>query len=573
MAKKKRTSNRPLADWASYEDASQYRRSEYEGTDDYGFEEEDSFLERPPRGNANQYSRYGGSYRAREDGYSFDEGRNIPFLRSDRQPAGRGYASDYGYGYGDQQDAGDSQAYSRDSYGKRSRRHAGRRRRRIRGKLILIALVALLFVSAGSAFAYFRAVTSNLAEGLDPNLENVLAHTDLTGEPSYFLLLGTDASMERKNDETYGESFRTDTILLARIDPVDQKATLISMPRDTMIDMDEEGTQKLNAAYAIGGASTAVTEVSELAGVDISHFCLIDMDGLTSLVDALGGIEVDVPMEIDDADAGGHLDAGPQTLNGEQALILCRSRNAFEEYGAGDLYRAANQRLVLQAIASKILSSNPITIARSITAISEFVSTDLTVKEVIALAKAFQGIDTQQSIYTDSMPTTSEYIDDLWYEVVDEEAWEAMMDRVDAGLPPEESSVVDERAGVTLANSGEKTEKDKEEEAKESEDDFPFSGTVSVRNGTDVTGAGSSALLMLEEAGCSVLDAADADATDYEQTLVVYSDEADKEEAEAIAALLGSSAQIVLNSGEYLTQADFLVIIGADLAGDIAGNA
>ena len=437
-------------------------------------------------------------------------------------------------------------------------------------------LALILVAGAGSAFAYIKAIDKNLSEGLDPQLKNVLVSTNMKKEPFYMLLLGTDASLERKNDETYAEVFRTDTILLTRIDPVEQKVTLVSMPRDTMIDMGENGTQKLNAAYAIGGASAAVTEVSDLSGVGISHFCLIDMDGLTSVVDALGGIEVDVPMEIDDEDAGGHLDAGLQTLNGEQALILCRSRNAFEEYGAGDLYRAANQRLVLQAIASKILSSNPATIAKSVTAISEFVSTDLSVGQIISLAECFRGIDVQESIYTASMPTHSEYTDDLWYEVVDEKAWKAMMDRVDSGLPPSEESVVDERAGVTLANSGDGdsggSSQSDSSDGSQPEGATARGGSVCVRNGADVTGAGSAAMSVLEEEGFTVLDAADADATDYLTTLVVYDDESFAAQAQELADLLGDSAEAVQNDGTYTLKGDILVVVGADLAEDIAAR-
>ena len=94
---------------------------------------------------------------------------------------------------------------------------------------------------------------------------------------------------------------------------------------------------------------------------------------------ALGGVEVDVPMEIDDEDAGGHLDAGLQTLSGDQALILCRSRHAYDEYGDGDRYRAANQRLVLGAIAKKILSTDPATMANTISALSQYITTDFKV--------------------------------------------------------------------------------------------------------------------------------------------------------------------------------------------------
>ena len=139
---------------------------------------------------------------------------------------------------------------------------------------------------------------------------------------------------------------------------MDKKATLVSIHRDTLVDMGEYGQNKLNAAHAIGGAALTVKTVSKLAGVPISHYAEINFDGFKDIVDALGGVEVDVPMEIDDEDAGGHLDAGLQTLSGDQALILCRSRHAYDEYGDGDSYRAANQRLVLSAIAKKILSAD-----------------------------------------------------------------------------------------------------------------------------------------------------------------------------------------------------------------------
>ena len=141
--------------------------------------------------------------------------------------------------------------------------------------------------------------------------------------------MGTDGSDDREASEEFaGDQFRSDSIMLTRIDPVNKKVTLVSLHRDTLVDMGEYGQNKLNAAHAIGGAAMSVKTVSELAGVPISHYAEINFDGFKDIVDALGGVEVDVPMTIDDADAGGHLDEGLQTLNGDQALILCRSRHA-----------------------------------------------------------------------------------------------------------------------------------------------------------------------------------------------------------------------------------------------------
>ena len=161
------------------------------------------------------------------------------------------------------------------------------------------------------------------------------------------LLIGADKSQDRDESGEYWRFNTEPSMILARVDPKEKEVTLISIPRDTQVDIPGHGTQKINAAYAFGGASLAVDTVSELAGVPISHYAEIDFDGFKAVVDALGGIEVDVPMEINDDMAGGHVDAGLQTLNGEQALILCRSRHNYDDIGNGDAIRAANQRLVL----------------------------------------------------------------------------------------------------------------------------------------------------------------------------------------------------------------------------------
>ena len=417
MANRKRTPNPLSAEREFTEDASRYSRREYEGRCCCGDEEESDFEQRPISHDVGRYSRYNAGAYGRHSGdgalgyeaeaHACGEGYPVGM------PEERLYPDNHLDPNREGCDGDGFSGFSREAYAGSASRYASKCRRSRKIKVALLAIVLLVLAGVGTAFAYMHSINSNLSEGLDTNLDETLVRTNLTKEPFYMLLMGTDASLERQNDESYAEVFRTDTILLARIDPIDKKVTLVSMPRDTMIDMDADGIQKLNAAYPIGGASAAVREVSDLAGVGISHFCLVDMDGLKSVVDSLGGIEVEGPMDIDDEDAGGHLDAGLQTLDGEQALILCRARNAFEDYGAGDIYRAANQRLVLQAIASKVLSSDIGTIAKTTTALSEFIKTDLSVSDIVGLAQAFQGIDAENSIYTAAMPTTSKLVDDI----------------------------------------------------------------------------------------------------------------------------------------------------------------
>lgn len=451
---------------------------------------------------------------------------------------------------------------SRDEYAKshKKKKH---------GKLFYAAIAALavVLIGAGAAFAYVQVLSGNLHAGLG-DVSGALVKTDLTKEPFYMLLMGTDESAERNESGDFGGSYRTDSIILARIDPVNKKVTLVSVHRDTMTDFgDQYGVGKLNAAHVYGGAALAIEKVSELADVDISHYAEINFDGFRDVVNALGGVEVNVPMEIDDEDAGGHLDAGLQTLNGDQALILCRSRNAFEEYGPGDNYRAANQRLVLSAIAQKILDSDIVTIASVVNTLSQYVTTDLSVTDIIGLAQAMQGLDTSTSMYTAMQPTETEWVDGICYEVTNESEWKAMMKRVDAGLSPTEGDIVDSSSGTILANSG---SGDSGATSESQAVVRKAGGTVSVRNGNGIAGAGLDAAERIQELGYSI-DTSNADNFDYPETVVVYENASDAEYAQAIVDALGVG-KAVQNNNDYLFESDFLIVLGADWDGTAAGT-
>ena len=125
-----------------------------------------------------------------------------------------------------------------------------------------------------------------------------------------------------------------------------------------------------------------------------------------------------------------------QTLNGDQALILCRSRHAFDDLGDGDVYRARHQRLFITALANKLLSSDAATLASSISGIADCISTDMKISDIISLAQSMRGMDTSTGIYSAMCPTGGVYTDGVWYEFVNEAEWKTMMSRVDAGLSP-----------------------------------------------------------------------------------------------------------------------------------------
>jgi len=424
-------------------------------------------------------------------------------------------------------------------------------------RVAAIVVLAVVLVGAGVALAFVSGITGNLHAGVGDDLRAALVKTDMAKEPFYMLLLGTDGSAERDQDPYYGGGYRSDSMMLARIDPIKKKATLISIGRDIQVDLGGEyGKQKINAAFAFGGPAMAVKAVSNLAGVPISHYAQVDFDGFAAMVDALGGVEVDVPMAIvDDWDAGGSVPGGLQTLDGAQALILCRARNSYAPISAHpDEMRAANQRLVLSAIARKLLASDVATIASTVSAMSSYVTTDLELTDIIGLAQIMKGLNPDTDIYTASVPTTSSYIQDIWYEFIDKDAWNTMMKRVEAGEPPVEEAIVDETTGTILATAGAGTASSAEKQA-----------LVTVKNGTNISGLASKVRTKLMENGfVNVVIGDIAQGYKYPDTLVIYNEQHQAREAEDIVNCIGQG-KAILNDGSYLLlDTDFLVVIGDD---------
>lgn len=464
----------------------------------------------------------------------------------------------------------DAASYSRSSAA--ARYSDARQVRQRKGKLKVFLIVLLTFILAGgvAAFAYVNGISSRLSAGIDAALRGQL--TEATGgDPFYMLLIGTDKSEERVNSVDYGadsSAYRTDSILLARIDPTEKKVTLVSIHRDTLVDLGSNGRQKINAAYSIGGAAYTVEVISEFAGVPISHYAEIDFDQFVSVVDTLGGIDVNVAVDcIDPEYTGADIKAGEQTINGEQALQLCRARHAYDNYGDGDLYRAANQRMVIGAILKKILSSNVATMTGTISTIAEAVSTDLSLTDILGLATSFQGFNLDTDLMSGMEPTNSKYVNETWYEICDTEAWQTMMMRVDKGLSPYSSESQDPTAavlGTTGATENEADSLDNAETESVDTSDTEYTGTVEVLNGAGIDGLAGRVASTLSNYGFDTTSAS-ADSFDYSTTRVIYVGEENKAKANAVAETLGLDS-IVADDGTYAGEAEVVVVLGADQA-------
>ena len=254
-----------------------------------------------------------------------------------------------------------------------------RPRRRPRwGRRILIGfLVLLLLITGGLVW-------------MDFSLNRVAAIEDYPGRPAEaagtnWLIVGSDSreglTDEQKAELTTGDAAgkRTDTILVAHIPDNDTPPTLLSLPRDSNVEIPGHGVSKINAAFALGGAPLLVKTVEGATGLRIEHYAEISFGGFADIVDAVGGVEMDIPEEMHDTVTGVTIPAGHQTLNGVQALGFVRMRHSSAT-PRSDLDRVANQRKFIGALAAEIATPgtllNPFTLFPVIGGITDALTVD-----------------------------------------------------------------------------------------------------------------------------------------------------------------------------------------------------
>lgn len=464
------------------------------------------------------------------------------------------------------------------------------RKRKIVVRGVLISLLCVLLAGGGALAMYIGGINNQLTSGLDKNTKELLADSVQYDDPFYMLLLGVDKSQERMESSEYGadeSNYRADSIILARIDPKGQQVTLVSLHRDTMTDMSDmgAGTQKLNAAYSLGGPSYMIKCVEKLCGVDISHYAEVDFEQFAGIVDTIGGITVDLPIDIKDDYSGADLTAGEHTLNGDEALALARSRHAYDDYGDGDVFRAANQRMVIAAIVKKVLTLDIATMTNAVSQLAGGVTTDVNISDILGLAVQFKDLDVEHNVYSGMEPTSGYYTNNTWYEKIDEAAWQKMMDRVKEGKPPLDSESEDQTSGLigtmagadALTSSGDGSgtgTADTVSAGNGSGDgngngslgvEPAYTGSVDVINSSGVSGAASRASEKLGSAGFSCNESVYS--SNETVTKVYYNGDAAKAKAAGVAKTLGvSESNVSENTGAWTTNYDVIVVLCSDHA-------
>ncbi|MGY3765909.1 LCP family protein [Vagococcus vulneris] len=250
--------------------------------------------------------------------------------------------------------------------------------------LFLVAILGLV----GYGIKMFSDANKFLNDSYHPRTasKSINDNIDVQKDPISILVLGLD-----DNDERNLGSARTDSMLLLTLDPTKEIINTVSIPRDTYTQINSKefkGKDKINAAYSYGGIDTTIDTVENLINVPINYYTTVDFEAFEEIVNALGGVEIEVPFTLTEQNAKGkkvvQLKEGKHKLNGEQALAFSRTR-----YIDNDVERGKRQQQVLEAVANKAMAVGSIAKYKSIlNALDGHIQTDMPSDKILSVAQS-----------------------------------------------------------------------------------------------------------------------------------------------------------------------------------------
>ena len=386
--------------------------------------------------------------------------------------------------------------------GKSIRRNKKRELKKKKGKKVILIMFSVLLLAALFFLSeYF---------GIFPFSSDIMSYNRVN-----ILIVGCDEI------ENHG---RADTIVFLSISPKTKDALILSIPRDTRVEIPGRGMDKINHAYAFGGESLISEAVSSFLDVPIHFYAVVDFNGFVYIIDELGGVEIDVEKEMHYVDkAGGveiNLHPGKQILDGEKALQYIR----FRYDKLGDLGRIKRQQKLALAVIKKMINFDSIT---KIPQISEgmkgYIETNIEARYTVALANLFRGVN-QEKFRIETVQSKPVYIEGISYL---EPNVEEVQQRV--------------KSLIYSKNSGMKVE---------------------VLNGNSMMGIAHKIAQDLELQGFEIVNVGNADNFNYQQTkIIVYSKEVN----------LGNQFKELFKDFEIVkeyqdqTNLDLVIILGKDM--------
>lgn len=332
--------------------------------------------------------------------------------------------------------------------GKNGKRRARARRTHTVAKVLLATLLTLGMVSGLSVAFLYRHLNNNLnVVDISQQVTNTPEKPKVEGpqEPLNILVMGDDSrncSGCKIDGEGGGGS---DTTILMHLSADRQSAYGISIPRDTLVDRPDctakDGSNipgasdvMWNAAYAVGGPACTVSQFQDLTGIPVDDYIVVNFASFKEMVDAIGGVQVCVPEDIDSSEYGITIKKGTRTIDGTQALAYVRVRHGVGD--GSDIGRIARQQAFIAAMAEKVVSggvlARPDRLIRFLNAATKSLTTDIpNIKEIAKIGLQFQGIGlsrirfiTAPFVYSTEQPGRVELTDQadvLWKKILNDQ--------------------------------------------------------------------------------------------------------------------------------------------------------
>lgn len=359
----------------------------------------------------------------------------------------------------------------------------------------LIVVVLFAALSLGCGFFY---VARNLNHDIGDETNHNPPETDdvIKGGRRNILVLGLDAGTIGARKEY--NKHRSDTMIVFSIDKKNKDIKVLSIPRDTRVHIDKVGTNKINAAMAYGGLDLAVSTVKEFLNVPIHNYVVVNLKGFRDIVDAAGGVKIDVgqPLNYTDSAQGLSINIKPglQVLDGKKAEGYVR----YRQYPRGDVDRIVAQQKFLKAFAKTLLKPNTLLkLPKIIDVVQKSVDTDITPLEMASLANVARQLK-MEDISMHTIPGEGRYISGISYFIPYQSQMNELIDQ------------------VFYDNENVK---------------------IAVLNGNGASGVASKVAEKLESEGFKVVEIANADSFDYDTTTIIYPAKS-KDDAKKLAKIL-----------------------------------
>ncbi len=298
-------------------------------------------------------------------------------------------------------------------------------------KYVLVILLALICITAGGAWAYLRSLSGDGLIEDDTNVED--GYEAIEPSVSNLLILGLDSDTKTNK--------RSDTNMILAYDTYDGHMGLVSIPRDTRVQVvgRPKGKSRINSAHSYGGPQMTVDTIEDVFHVDIDHYVTIDYDGLKKIVDDLGGIEIEIPQSMNYDDNAGnlhiHFEEGKQTLNGQQAMEFLRYRG----YKNADIGRINAQQEFIKAALHRLKSpSIIIKIPSLLKTLSDYVVTDLSPTQILSYIPLLKEMDVD-NMENETIPGEAKISGGAWYFYHDKEETKKMIDSLIKNINPIEN--------------------------------------------------------------------------------------------------------------------------------------